>query len=155
MDEAQVCPECGAAVAGGAAGCLSLYRERMGLESGMSAYAGPGRMAWDAYCVQHPARYCVSVKSLIAHLGGLCWALEFGGQVRGYDALNRLPNGTLAVDKPALPPSRGALTIADVAGLEDAEHMATVERWSRAVWEAYAALHPFARQWIAAALPGG
>ena len=37
------------------------------------------RLLVDTYCVQHPERYCVSFKSLAAHLVGLCWSLEHSG----------------------------------------------------------------------------
>ena len=155
MNGAEVCTGCGLAVVGGAEGCLELYWERMGLPFGVSAPVGPGRMAWDTYCVQHPDRYCVSAKSLVAHLGGLCWAVEYGGEPTGYQALNRLLNGMPAIQKPEIPLFRGALTIADVRGVEDVDaHARTMERWVHTAWAAYRRLHPFARQWLEAALAG-
>lgn len=152
MERADLCPGCGVAVAERAEGCLALYGERTGTTFGGSAHIGLGRMAWDTYCVQHPDQYCVSVKSLIAHLGGLCWALEYGGHPSGYQALNRLLNGTLAIPKPQLPTSRGALTVADLSGIDDDMHAASIERWANAMWQAYHTLHPFARQWVETAL---
>jgi hypothetical protein len=44
-----------------------------------AAYFRVHRMIVDTYCLQHPDRYCVSAKSLAAHLTGLCWLIEHGG----------------------------------------------------------------------------
>src|SRR5215204_4359548 len=150
----EVCAGCGLLVAGGAEGCLELYQERMGIPLGVSAHIGFGRMAWDTYCVQHPDVYCVSAKSLVAHLGGLCWAIEYSGHPTGYQALNRWLSGTPALRKPAIPAARGTLTIADVRGIADAAHVRTVERWAHAAWDAYSTLHPLAREWLETALAG-
>ncbi len=109
------------------------------------AVPAAGRLAWDTYCV--------SAKSLAAHLGGLCWALEYGGHPSGYRALDRFLDGPQRFDKPALPAVRGALTIGDVAAAGAAAARAdALDRWARATWEAYADLQPLARRWIAEAL---
>lgn len=148
-----VCIGCGLTVLDGAEGCLRLYREVIGLGFGHSAHPAGDRLAWDTYCVQHPNRYCASAKSLAAHLGGLCWALEYGGHATGYRALNRFLDGPARFPKPALPAFRGALTIGDVGEAGDAATRAcALERWARATWEAYADLQPLARRWIEEAL---
>jgi Family of unknown function (DUF5946) len=41
------------------------------------------RLAVDAYCLQHPLRYCESAKSLAAHLCGLCIRFEMSPIDRG------------------------------------------------------------------------
>jgi uncharacterized protein DUF5946 len=138
------CEGCGLVVDGGTEGCQSLFDELRSRELVTSTYQAQ-RMTVDTYCVQHPDRYCVSAKSLAAHLTGLCWALEYSGYPSGLKALQRWLNGPARIEKPALPPFRGALTIADVGDTPDPE---AIRRWARSTWEAYAPLHPIARQWV-------
>ena len=73
------CDGCGLEIAGGAAGCQSLMDEMLALHFGDARYFGVHRLFVDAYSMQHPDRYCVSFKSLAAHLAHLCWSLERGG----------------------------------------------------------------------------
>src|SRR5207249_6539748 len=98
---------------------------------------------------------CASPKSLAAHLMGLCWLIERGGsRAVGSEPLRRFL-GTIALEKPALPRARGALTVADVRGAADPDaHYRAVDAWARSTWDAYAALHSIARPWIAQALGG-
>lgn len=67
-------------------------------EFGARSFADPPywrvhRMMVDAYCLQHPERYCVSAKSLAAHLTGLCCAFEHGGHPSVNAAVQRWLNG--------------------------------------------------------------
>ena len=73
------CTGCSLVIPGGDNGCLTLYRQVTAQELGAPPDLAAGRLAWDTSCGQHPDRYCVSARSLAAHLGGLCWALEYGG----------------------------------------------------------------------------
>lgn len=101
------------------------------------------------YCLQHPERYCVSAKSLAAHLTGLAWALEHAGDDRGLGLLQRWLNGQPYIQKPAVPRERGSLTIAGVAAAADvAAYSRELDRWARTTWDAYADLHETAREWI-------
>ncbi len=153
MDHHMMCPGCGLQVARGFDGCLELYWERMGRPFSGSVHDRHTRLTLDTYCVQHPDHYCPSTKSLVAHLGGLCWAMEYRGHSSGYQVLTRMLPRTLAVPRPEIPSFRGTLTIADVPEVADADAAArAIERWAMAVWAAYRTLHPFARQWIATAL---
>lgn len=104
----------------------------------------------DAYCLQHPGQYCVSAKSLAAHLCGLCGALERGeSTARPNSTLRHWLDGTVDLAKPDLPLKRGDLTIADIDTLEDAMAFGdAVEAWSKSIWEAYSALHGTARLWL-------
>ena len=121
------------------------------------------RLMVDTYSMQHPERYCKSAKSLAAHLTGLAWLMEHGGdRALGSEPLRRWLNGRSDLEKPPIPGFRGVLTIADVRGARDPEAYAlAVERWARSTWEAYAPLHELAREWIRLALsaapasPGG
>jgi len=153
VDYAIPCPSCGLPVARGFDGCLQVYWERMGRPFSGGEHDRHTCLAWDTYCVQHPDHYCVSTKSLIAHLGGLCWAMEYSGHRSGYQALTRVLNRTRAIPKPEIPSFRGTLTIADVPQVADTDAAArAIERWALDVWAAYRTLHPVARQWIATAL---
>src|SRR5258708_6044254 len=76
VDNAQVCPSCGAAVADGIAGCQRLF-ESLGLrEFEDMRFARYHRIVVDVYAMQHPDRYGRSAKSFAAHLTGLCAWLE-------------------------------------------------------------------------------
>ncbi|HKW44771.1 MAG TPA: DUF5946 family protein [Candidatus Eremiobacteraceae bacterium] len=145
------CSGCGLATPSGDDGCQVMFDELGARAIGDYRYARFRRLVTDAYCAQHPHRYCRSVKSLVAHLCGLCCALEYGASPRVYDALQRSLNGYVSIEKPALPEFRGAATIGDVAAAGDVE---SYERcawtWARDVWNSYATLHPFARLWLEA-----
>ena len=153
-DPTERCDGCGLAVAGGTAGCQHILDEILARDFTDAGYFGVHRMVIDTYSLQPPDRYCASAKSLAAHLTGLGWLIERGGsKAVGSEALRRWLDGTPRLDKPELPRSRGALTIADVRGAGDApSHSRAVEAWARSTWEAYAPLHPAARAWIEQAL---
>ena len=137
----------------GTAGCQALFDEVLVRDYSDFRYGRFHRKMVDAYCLQHPDRYCASAKSLAAHLTGLCWAFEHGGHPSVGRALLRWFDASPAIDKPELPASRGEMTIAGVHAAPDAEaHALAVERWARSTWEAYAELQPLARRWLAEAL---
>jgi hypothetical protein len=148
------CGGCGLEIAGGAAGCQSLMDEVLALHFGDARYFGAHRLFVDAYAMQHPDRYCVSFKSLAAHLAHLCWSLERGGDdALPSEAIRRWVERHPGMARPTLPSDRGALTIADVArGPDPAEHHRSVKRWARATWDAYEPLHALAREWVRQAL---
>lgn len=107
------------------------------------------RMLVDAFCLQHPDRYCASAKSLAAHLCGLCCACERGGEVNLLKALQRWLSGRTGIVKPELPSSHGVLTVAEVYAADGpVAHAGAVERWARSTWDAYSSLHPLARRWL-------
>ena len=64
------CPECGADVRGGRAGCQQLCDEVLAREFGDYRYAREHRLTVDAYSLQHPDEYMRSAKSYAAHLTG-------------------------------------------------------------------------------------
>lgn len=147
------CEGCGLVVDRGTDGCQSLFDEFRAWQLVGSTYQLQ-RLSVDTYCLQHPDRYCVSAKSLAAHLTGLCWALEFSGHASGLKALQRWLDGAgRAVEKPALPLFRGDLTVADVLSATDpVEQPTAIGRWARGTWDAYSALHPVARRWVEEAI---
>ena len=141
-------------MAGGTEGCQALFdRLSARMLEGREVSYLVRRLAVDCYCLQHPDRYCVSAKSLAAHLTGACWALEFGGGEPGLKALQSWLNGRVPLAKPALPSSFGVLTVADVAAADSLAE--GVEAWARSTWEAYAGLHPSTRGWVKAAAGRG
>jgi hypothetical protein len=110
------------------------------------------RLTVDVYCLQHPDRYCVSAKSLAAHLTGLAWAVDRGLDEQGLRRLQRALDGRVELVKPAIPGDRGRLTVADVAGAADApSYLRALDEWAASTWAAYQELHATARGWIARA----
>jgi hypothetical protein len=116
------------------------------------------RLMHDVYAVQHEADLCGHYKGLVMHLGGICWALEHGGQEHGYRALQQLverdPWQDMAYPpEPGIPADRGTITVAMLRDLgEPPLLIAGVDRWARSVWMAYAVLQPAAREWVRQAL---
>ncbi|MGH9443706.1 MAG: DUF5946 family protein [Thermoanaerobaculia bacterium] len=148
------CGGCGLAVSGGTAGCQSIRDELLSRHLGEAEYLGVRRLFVDVYCVQHPEQYCPSFKALAAHLGHLCWSLEFGGsRSSSNEAIRQWVERNPQLVRPPLPAERGARTVGDVAAASSpAEYQAAVEAWGRSAWDAYAELQPVVRQWVASAL---
>ena len=145
------CPECGAPVAGGRAGCQRLFDEVLAREFGDYRYAREHRLMVDAYSLQHPAEYMRSAKSYAAHLTGMCAALEGDRPAEVNRAVQIWLNGPKTFPRPDHPgpKQRGALTIVHVheAGAPE-EHVRRVRAWARSAWEAWRGYHPVAKQWI-------
>jgi hypothetical protein len=137
-------------IAGGTDGCQALFdRFRIRETAELATAYGSTRLTIDVYCLQHPDRYCVSAKSLAAHLTGVGWALERDGGEWGLRALRRWLDGPVPLIKPDIPASRGELTIADLAEVHDAvAYKVALDRWARSTWAAYSHLHEIARRWI-------
>jgi len=149
-----VCEGCGLLVAGATEGCQAMFDEFRAREmSDLAPSYASTRLSVDVYCLQHPDRYCVSARSLAAHLTGVGWAVERGGGEWGLRQLQRWLDTGPKLEKPALPAGRGALTIADIAGARDTDaYFATLDRWARSTWTAYSELHEIARRWIDSAV---
>ena len=148
------CAGCGLTIAGGTAACQALMDELSARHFSDATYFGAHRLFVDAYCLQHPDRYCVSFKSLAAHLAHLCWSLERGGsravpseRIRKW--VERHPH----LEKPRLPAFRGEVTVIAVAqATTPAEHQREVDRWAKSTWDAHASVHAAARAWVDEAL---
>ena len=108
------------------------------------------RLIVDCYSLQHD-RYIRSGRSLAAHLAGLCIAVEHGGDEALLRATQRWLSRTRDVEKPAVPKSRGQVTIDDVIAAAPEERHAIVKRWAASVWDAWSAYQGLARGWIAPA----
>jgi hypothetical protein len=150
MSTPVACSGCGLLVVDGLDGCKRLFDDESVREYGDPRFAGRRRLVVDAYCLQHPDRYCVSAVSLAAHLTGVCVALEHRAREAVLNtAIQRWLSSRPRLDKPVLPALHGSATIADVRAASDVlEHGLAVGRWAGDVWDAYADLHAIARDWI-------
>jgi hypothetical protein len=156
-ERAEPCSGCGLVVGAGTTGCQAILDELLARDFSDVAYFLVHRLMVDTYALQHPDRYCVSAKSLAAHLTGLCWILEHGGSPAvGSESLRRWLDGAPRIERPEPPSFRGGLTIADVREARDPENHAAraVQDWARSTWDAYASLHALAGHWVEQALSG-
>ncbi|WP_371832790.1 DUF5946 family protein [Mesorhizobium koreense] len=143
------CDGCGLEIEGGREACQRLFDSRASLEMNDYRYARLHRLVVDCYCLQHPQQYCVSAKSLMAHLAGLCVAIEMNGEQDAYRALQKSLNGNPSLVKPMLPETRGSYTIADVLNASDADDYADcVNQWANQVWRAYQPIQGWGRDWL-------
>jgi hypothetical protein len=149
-DTAIPCTGCGLVVVGGVDGCQKLFDDESVREYGDVLFAGRRRLVVDTYALQHPERYCASATSLVAHLTGVCIAIEHRAREQELnEAVQRWLSRRPELVKPTLPLARGPLTIADVLVATTVnDHRAVVERWARGTWTAYAGLHEVARDWV-------
>lgn len=147
------CGGCGRRVEGGSEGCQTRYEELLARDYEQAAFFAVHRMFVDTYSLQHPERYCRSAKSLAAHLVGLGQILEDGiPAATGAPALRDWLDGKRELDKPPLPEARGAITLGDVEGIDEAgAWRVAVQAWAVSTWRAYSELHPLARRWAAEA----
>lgn len=148
----EACPECGAEGVSGAEECNRLFQEVVGREFSQPELFPVHRLTVDAYSLQHPERYMKSAKSAVAHLTGMCWAMEGQDDPSISNALSRFLDGTPELTRPEPVPRggfRGELTIADVHSAGDSEqHIQRVKEWARSVWESWALHHGKAREWV-------
>jgi hypothetical protein len=146
------CPECGARGLADEDECNGLFQEVVGREFSRPELFHVHRLTVDAYSLQHPARYMKSAKSAVAHLTGMCWAMEGDDDPSISNALSRFLDGTPTLTRPEpVPPGgvRGGLNIVDVHSAEDSEqHIRLVKEWARSVWESWAEHHEKAREWV-------
>ncbi len=155
---AEKCPACGGAVtsgtvAGGRAGCQSVFDELTAHALADLAYARVRDLALDTYCMQHLETYCRSAKSYAAHLTRLCCGLDYAGDPRVYEAIQHWLNGAPKIEKPQVLNHLGSLTVVDVQHARNTEeHVRLVRAWAANVWEAYRSQHELAQAWIKAAL---
>ena len=149
----ETCSACGAAVAGGRAGCQAMFDELTAQAYADVAYASVRDLALDAYCMQHLESYCRSAKSYAAHLTRLCCGVEYDGNPRVYAAIQHWLNGAAKIEKPRVLSQLGSMTVVVVHKAHNAEeHIRLVRAWAANVWAAYRSQHDLAQAWITAAL---
>jgi hypothetical protein len=146
---AVACAGCGWTVHGGTAGCRARFEALLARDFADSRFFAVHRTFVDCYSLQHPDDYCVSAKSLAAHLVGLAQIIDgAAGAATGSPELRRWLDGNRALEKPPLPTDRGAITLGDIEGIEDpAEWREAVRGWVQSIWSAYGDLHGVARNW--------
>ena len=149
MASVEACAGCGLELPGGTFACYARFEELLALEFGDARFFRVHRLTVDTYAVQHPERHCVSPTSFTAHLTGLCATMEHEDPVAVNARVQRWLSTKPDLEKPSLPVARGRRTIADVTNTDDpAVYVDQVRRWGRSAWEAFADLHPIAREWI-------
>ena len=95
-----------------------------------------------------------SGKSFVAHLTGMCAALEYEEEALEINKLvQKWLSGNRTINKPrAVSVNRGDLTIAYVHSAADAEdHLKRVREWARLTWSAWSEHHFRARELISEA----
>ena len=157
-----VCPGCGAAfpdAPGGvmhrymesSPGCWAAYGEVLAREYEQPAYFRMHKFTVDAYAVQHPGQPSPqSTQSVGVHLIRLCLMLELGATAaQATAAMQAAARRKEAFHWLEPPPSRGAVTVADVhRAASPEEHAAFVRAWAEAAWTAWAAHHDTVRSWL-------
>lgn len=149
----QPCTGCGILAPEGTRGCRAMFDE-LAIRQWYSPLAYPvRRMMVDTYALQHPDEFCASAKSLVAHLTGLCAAIEHREHPHLLRVLLEWLDSQPALVKPAFPAARGRVTIVSAYEASCVEEVhASADAWARSVWGAYAPLQPQARAWVAEAL---
>lgn len=151
------CVECGAMPPAGFASCKAVFEDVCALEYGDPRYGAVHLLTVDAYTLQHPAEH--GPRSNAFHLMRLCRLIEHGDSPAIGQRPPRKKAKAFEQDYrgfPFLPPPQdsAALSIADVHGASTPEdHAERVTRFARAVWQAWADHHAWAREWAARATP--
>jgi hypothetical protein len=137
---------------GGEDGCNDLFQAVVGREFSQPELFQVHRLTVDAYSLQHPDRYMKSAKSAVAHLTGMCWAMEGNDDPSVSVILSRFLDGTPALSRPEpVPPpgERGEKTIVDIHEAPDSmEHIRRVKEWARTTWASWAHHHDAARGFL-------
>jgi hypothetical protein len=144
-----ICQECGLRADATRPACQIMRDELLARDFQQIVYWRYHRLAVDAYCLQHPLRYCESAKSLAAHLCGLCIRFEMDNSEDILRDVQRWLSTNPTLSRPEVPDLRGDRTIGNVYGLDDpVAYGRAVEEWGQSVWTAYRGLHSIARDWI-------
>ena len=144
------CDECGAPVAGVAA-CRTLFDEVIAREFSDYRYARLHRLTVDSYALQHPEQFMRSAKSFVAHLTGMCAAMENEDPASINRTVQKWLGGPKPIDRPCdVPPGqRGSLTVVDVLSVQDPQqYLERIREWARDAWLAWSTHHALAREWI-------
>ncbi|HSS21554.1 MAG TPA: DUF5946 family protein [Pyrinomonadaceae bacterium] len=145
-----VCPDCGAVVVAGAAGCLKLFEEILAREFSDYRYGKLHRLTVDSYSLQHPDAYMRSGKSFAAHLTGMYAGIESEDPLGLNQVVQKWLSANPKIEKPVhIPEERGLVTITYVYDAVDAEdHIKRVREWAEDVWRAWSAHHDLAKHFI-------
>jgi len=139
-------------------GCWAAYGEVLAREYSDAAFAMIHRLGVDAYAVQHPGQPSPqSIQSVAVHLIRLCLLLDEGAEI---GRANELMVAATKMKKHFVwltpPPSRGAITVADLHRARSAAEHVEVERsWAEAAWQAWSPHHATIRTWLPANVATG
>lgn len=131
-----------------APGCWAAYGRVLAREYEDTEYFRVHRLTVDAYAAQHPGSPSPqTIQSIHLHLVSLCLVLEEG--VCAAEATRVLARGTRLKSELRWlepPPTRGAVTVAEVArATSAASHASAVRGWAESVWTAWHEHHPAIR----------
>jgi Family of unknown function (DUF5946) len=146
-EQQETCLCCGANHIGGLQGCIQVY-QHLSLEFGVGLVDGVGRGIFDGYCMQHPEIYCVSAKSMAAHLAFLaCW-IDYKSPLERFGTIRRGLDGEFKQPKAPILEFRGSLTIQHLQKADSQQRYAVLAReWLLDIWQAYTPLHDLARDY--------
>ena len=147
------CEACGAALLG-FSDCRAMFDELLAREFGDYRYARLHRLTVDTYALQHPEQYMRSAKSFVAHLTGICAAMETDRAAEINRSVQQWLNGAKSLERPLdVPPGkRGTITVVYAhAATEPQEYLKRVQEWAGSAWTAWASHHEIARRWVALA----
>ena len=161
--ESTMCLECSAHLPVKTPTCLHLFEAVIVRLSNQPALRCELRMAMDAYALQHVEQFCPHQRSVAIHLMGLCWGLEFQGDVKVARAMQRWLENHAELPQilpPFVSPFEEFLTISDVwhelqrlpAEPEEQDWLVfehPVRRWAHSVWFVWKEQHENVRKWIA------
>lgn len=131
--------------------CWAVYGEVLAREYGDPAYGRVHRLSVDAYAVQHPGVPSPqSIQSVAVHLIRLCLLLDRDVDLqRANDVIKAAAESAEYYVWLAPPPSRGAITVADVHQARDAdEHEKRVRQWASSAWTAWSTHHATIHGWL-------
>jgi Family of unknown function (DUF5946) len=135
-------------------GCWHAFGQVLEREYSDPHLAATHRLSVDSYAVQHPGGESrQAIQSVGIHLSRLCIFLERGlAPAEANDAMLRIGKYKSAMIKLSRPVSLGSVTVADVVEAHGVEnHLAAVNRWARAAWQAWVEHHETIRRWADAA----
>ncbi len=152
------CPGCGARVPpsdgpthayiGASPECWAAFGGVLAKEFSDEAHFSVHQFTVDAYAAQHPGEPSRrSIQSVAVHLIGLYQAIDLGWSaekiIKARKAMSK--SDLLWLDPP---PATYAMTILDVAGVQDAQdHARRVRAWAQAVWQHWEAHHATILGW--------
>jgi hypothetical protein len=128
-----------------------MFDELIAREFSDYRYARLHRLTVDTYALQHPEQFMRSAKSFVAHLTGMCAAMEKDDVAWINRAVQEWLNGPKMIERPADVPTarRGELTVVEVLAVDDpAQYLQRIREWARGTWEAWSTHHALAREWI-------
>ncbi len=143
------CQECGAKIVGGTAVCHNLFAEFLRRAQHGVAAEALSMIVFDAYCMQHLEKYCVSAKSYLAHLVRLYIGVEKEQNPYFYRQVAQKLDGVVKLQRPLNPNSRGSITLPVIYDdLFGSERTKVALTYASSVWEAYRDQQGIAQQFL-------